>query len=273
MPFTYTNRKGVTYTLYLTRSKTGQRQYNFALQSRGEPVAELPPGFHVSESPNGRVSLVRDRPSLIAPDEIAAVEAAIAAHPHGHLYRVVAKPDRIEIYAPDGWDRTMVHREPEAAGLATPDLAQLDLEIWEELVVFAPVLRFILHDRERHSFRAEGLVYGGLDDHWLLLEQTGPLAELARTLVPALGVETSYGFYASIVVPPESAPPGASTASVIATVRQRQPASVHQLKVTLLGLRPPIWRRVVVPSDITLNDLQDIVQATMGWDNSHLHDF
>ena len=52
-----------------------------------------------------------------------------------------------------------------------------------------------------------------------------------------------------------------------------QPASVHRLKVTLLGFRPPIWRRILVPSNITLGALHDVLQDAMGWSDSHLHDF
>jgi len=47
--------------------------------------------------------------------------------------------------------------------------------------------------------------------------------------------------------------------------------TVHQLKITLLEVDPPIWRRVLVPSPITLGDLNFILQAAMGWTNSHLH--
>jgi hypothetical protein len=47
----------------------------------------------------------------------------------------------------------------------------------------------------------------------------------------------------------------------------------HQLKVTLEGVEPPIWRRIVVPSDFTLFDLHRVIQVVMGWENSHLHDF
>ncbi|MGG6270658.1 plasmid pRiA4b ORF-3 family protein [Leptolyngbya sp. AN03gr2] len=50
-------------------------------------------------------------------------------------------------------------------------------------------------------------------------------------------------------------------------------ASVYQIKVTLLELRPPIWRRVQVRSDITLGELHQIIQTAMGWTNSHLHLF
>lgn len=49
--------------------------------------------------------------------------------------------------------------------------------------------------------------------------------------------------------------------------------SIHQLKVTLYGLRPPIWRRVLVPGAATLGDLHWVLQIAMGWTNSHLHQF
>lgn len=53
----------------------------------------------------------------------------------------------------------------------------------------------------------------------------------------------------------------------------RQPASVHQLKITLLGLEPPIWRRIAVPSDFTLGDLHHVIEFAMPWDGGHLHEF
>ena len=49
---------------------------------------------------------------------------------------------------------------------------------------------------------------------------------------------------------------------------------VHQLKITLGGVsRPPVWRRVLVPSDVTLADLHEVIQQAMGWDNCHMHVF
>src|SRR3989441_13324372 len=83
MPISYTNRKGVTYTLYRGQTKTGKPRYYFARagQGQGEPVTELPVGFTISESVNGVVSLVKDRPLLIQPEEVATVEAAVQQHP------------------------------------------------------------------------------------------------------------------------------------------------------------------------------------------------
>ncbi len=49
--------------------------------------------------------------------------------------------------------------------------------------------------------------------------------------------------------------------------------SIYQLKVTLKGIRPPIWRRLLVSGGITLEYLHFIIQTAMGWDDCHLHDF
>lgn len=51
------------------------------------------------------------------------------------------------------------------------------------------------------------------------------------------------------------------------------PQDIYQLKVTLLGTRPPIWRRLQVPAALTLDVLHEVLQVAMGWDNSHLHEF
>lgn len=48
---------------------------------------------------------------------------------------------------------------------------------------------------------------------------------------------------------------------------------VYQFKVTLRGIRPPIWRRFQVEDDISFYKLHRIIQEVMGWWNSHLHLF
>jgi hypothetical protein len=53
----------------------------------------------------------------------------------------------------------------------------------------------------------------------------------------------------------------------------KSPATLYQLKVTLRGIKPPIWRRLLVPGSITLNKLHQIIQTAMDWSDSHLHQF
>lgn len=55
------------------------------------------------------------------------------------------------------------------------------------------------------------------------------------------------------------------------TVQQLR--SIYQIKITLAGARPPIWRRVLVSSTISLADFHLVIQIAMGWTNSHLHQF
>ncbi|MFF0655569.1 plasmid pRiA4b ORF-3 family protein [Micromonospora tulbaghiae] len=50
-------------------------------------------------------------------------------------------------------------------------------------------------------------------------------------------------------------------------------APIHQIKVSLRGARPPIWRRLEVPADITLARLHTLIQVAFDWHDSHLHVF
>ena len=48
---------------------------------------------------------------------------------------------------------------------------------------------------------------------------------------------------------------------------------VYQIKVTLDGIKPPIWRRLLVPGSVSLRKLHDLLQVALGWTDSHLHAF
>jgi hypothetical protein len=47
---------------------------------------------------------------------------------------------------------------------------------------------------------------------------------------------------------------------------------IYQLKITLKDVRPPVWRRVLVP-DCPLTRLHQVIQVVMGWDDCHLYEF
>ncbi len=48
---------------------------------------------------------------------------------------------------------------------------------------------------------------------------------------------------------------------------------MYLMRITLKGIRPPIWRRVQVPDDIRLAALHEVIQTVFGWTDSHLHQF
>lgn len=49
--------------------------------------------------------------------------------------------------------------------------------------------------------------------------------------------------------------------------------TIYQLKIALKNSKPPIWRRVLVPSDLTLERLHYVIQRIMDWEDYHLHEF
>jgi hypothetical protein len=65
---------------------------------------------------------------------------------------------------------------------------------------------------------------------------------------------------------------GKKVKSKASAKRQTSASVVYQLKITLLGFKPLIWRRIQV-LDCTLDELHEHVQTAMGWTNSHLHHF
>lgn len=55
--------------------------------------------------------------------------------------------------------------------------------------------------------------------------------------------------------------------------RKQSEPHIYQLYVELCDIAPAIWRRLQVPSWITLAKLHHVLQIAMGWTNSHLHQF
>jgi hypothetical protein len=189
MPITYTNRKGVTYHLCRGVTKTGKPRYYFAREPKGEVLNEIPPGFKISESVNGVVSLIQDRPSPLWPEEVAAVESAVKRHPKVHNYRVDAKGDRIMVYERVGPDAQDLLAEFSRWGPFSPGRVKEFQETLDSHARFTPVLRFILADAERRVFRAERWCYLGSIDDWIYIGQWEPIDQLASELITALGTD------------------------------------------------------------------------------------
>lgn len=49
--------------------------------------------------------------------------------------------------------------------------------------------------------------------------------------------------------------------------------TVHQVKVSLHGAKPAVWRRLEIPSALTLDRVHAVMQTAFGWYDMHLHSF
>ena len=88
----------------------------------------------------------RLQPALVRSVEVAAVEAAVRRHLQAPAYQVVAKPDRIEVYAREAPDFRDLERQLRVLGMKPIGLAASLREAEERQARFVPQLRFRLLD-------------------------------------------------------------------------------------------------------------------------------
>lgn len=195
MPVTYTNRKGITYTLCQGVTKTGKPRYTFVRDPEGKRVVkEIPDGYKISESVNGIVSLIKERPPKLLSEEIETVKAAVHRHPKARNYRVNVKHDRIEVYESVGPDVDGLLSDLKEIGFL-PRAKETDLRATlERSAQFTPVLRFILEDEGTRVYRAERWCYLGSIDDWIFIT-TGPVKQLARRMIPTLGTDEFFELF------------------------------------------------------------------------------
>ena len=200
MPVTYTNRQGQMYILCQGVTRAGRPHYYFAREPKGESVEQIPEGYEIREGVNGLPFLAKVRPVLIRPDEVAKVEATVRRHPKAHNYRIDVKGDRIEVYERAGADPEELLPALERMGAPGERVRIVGRvrelqEMLDQHARFSPVLRFILVDERKRTFRAERWCYRGSIDGWIDVRATGPLRRLARKLVPKLGTHAFFDLY------------------------------------------------------------------------------
>jgi len=67
--------------------------------------------------------------------------------------------------------------------------------------------------------------------------------------------------------------PGHGSGSTLPALPEWATTAVHRVKVSLHGARPPVWRRLEVPSDLPLSVLHEALQTAFGWFDCHQHLF
>ena len=188
MPVVHRNRKGRTYYLCESTTKTGKPRYYFSRERCKRMLTEIPEGYQIRESVNGVVSLTKMRRREIFDSEIGAVMAAVRMHPKASRYRVDTKSSDITIYERIGPDRLELAAELGIETLSKEALRRIE-ESERRSGQFSPMMRFILTDNERRLFSAQRMCFmSGMDD-WIYLQYDKPIGKLARQLVPVLGTD------------------------------------------------------------------------------------
>jgi hypothetical protein len=101
MAVQHTNRRGQTFYLHQSSTKTGKPKYFFSLNNSGELADTVPQGFKICENPNGRIFLRRRQLKLITDEELAAVEEGLKKYSHQEKCRVEVRQSVITVFAPD----------------------------------------------------------------------------------------------------------------------------------------------------------------------------
>ena len=122
---------------------------------------------------------------------------------------------------------------------------------------------------------------GDADWEWLgveaaaaALEDKGPDEALSRVWESMPGADLDDRLAAVRATGhPDAGPLARAVAEFAASGAPRSVDQVAQLKVALSHVRPPIWRRVLLPATATLGDLHEVIQVLFGWDGDHLHVF
>jgi hypothetical protein len=195
MSTAYTNRKGQTYYLCQGTVQTGKPHYYFAREPKGGPVEQLPDGYEIHEGANGLPFLAKSHPQVIHPAELTLVEAIVAQHPRAHNYRVTAKGGRIVISERIGADPDRLVPLLERLGGVFSRRAQEAREAIDQDARSSPVMRLILVDENKRTFRAERWCYSGSINGWVDINVAGRLRRLARMLIPKLGTHAFFDLY------------------------------------------------------------------------------
>jgi hypothetical protein len=157
-------------------------------------------------------------------------------------------------------------------------LGEAALPAWRELTA-AP--RVGPHARAVLAAWDQGPEPTDADSDWLAVEAAaaalqdeGPDEALSRVWesMPGTDLDTCLAGVRA-TGHPDAAELSRAVAEFAASGAPRSIGQVAELKVSLAGSRPPIWRRVRLPVMATLGDLHAVIQVLFGWDGDHLHVF
>ncbi|GAA4838062.1 plasmid pRiA4b ORF-3 family protein [Algivirga pacifica] len=239
---TYTNRKGKTSYIRQSTTKTGKITYYATTKVKKEEVknmlTEMPEGYEFFENPETAVVKVRKQPTYtFTVEELKTIESILKKGKKS-LLQISRDTDFIGFYHPMmstfEWIQFSTNRQMSELSDSIVQYAQYEI-----------VGRLLKKGKTYILQRQEKTSWATIEENDDLLSLTDKYKkELLNNQLSEIPVEL-----------PEVLP------------------AVLDLKITLVGSSPSIYRTVKVNNDISLERLHDIIQIVMGWDRSHLYSF
>jgi hypothetical protein len=190
MPITYTNRKGKTYFLRQGATRSGKPRYYFSPTEAEEALEAIPAGYHIEESVNGVVSLVKDQKQLILPKEIQIVEAGLRRHPEGNNYRIAVKGKQIILYERQGPEaEVLVNILGNLPRVSRKEMVSKMEELLEKNAEYSPMLRFKLVEAASRTFCIERETYAADLPKWVEIGERGKLQSVVDQILPLLDTD------------------------------------------------------------------------------------
>ena len=98
MPIQHINRKGDTYFLHESTTKTGKPKWFFSKKTEGNLAEAIPAGYEIYENHNAQVFLRIIVPTLVTKSEIETVEKGVRKLAKLRYFLVEAKSDSIIVF-------------------------------------------------------------------------------------------------------------------------------------------------------------------------------
>lgn len=191
MSVIHTNRKGKTYYLHQGITRKGNPKYFFTLRDEGDLVDTVPPGYEIYENPNAQVFLRRQQQPIISDEEITIVKAGMQQYSRLEHFIVDVKKNVIAIYTPDQDIDLLVGTLDFLPGTSSVKRKA----VLETIVIFSPMLQFILVDKQQRLFAVQRFCFLGAIDDWMTVGDIDGLPGLVKTYVPHLGEDSFYDLY------------------------------------------------------------------------------
>jgi hypothetical protein len=189
MPIQYLNRKGDTYFLHESKTKTGKPKWFFSKKNDGNLSKSVPAGFEIYENHNAQVFLRITVPMLVTKKEIETVEQGVRMWANLRYYVVEAKSESITVFIANQQGGLLEETVVSRFGITDPEKLYTAMQ---GFLTYLPMMRFSLVDEKRRRFAVERWCFLGSIDDWFPLKGSGDLAAIVKKFAPHLGEESFY---------------------------------------------------------------------------------